>query len=284
MSNPFPGLRPFQLEESHLFFGREEQTGQLLERLGNTRFLAVVGASGSGKSSLVRAGLLPQLYGGTMVKTSVHWEIAIMRPGGDPITNLARCLVEADIYKDNSEDQVQLLRTMLSRSGLGLLEAYRQSDIEPGSNLLILVDQFEEEFAEGHARRARRNRHVDRAVAIAVGVVDERGVAHEKVEELEVVASGNFVRTGGLGSDGFDGVVHRVPSVLVRHIDKLPHLRDEVGHVLEVVNLARLNQLGIAVEQGLLLIGERDGVLCLLAARRRQLGGRDRDGQCHCDF
>ena len=146
MSNPFPGLRPFQLEESHLFFGREEQTGQLLERLGNTRFLAVVGASGSGKSSLVRAGLLPQLYGGTMVKTSVNWEIAIMRPGGDPITNLARCLVEADIYEDNSEDQVQLLRTMLSRSGLGLLEAYRQSDIEPGSNLLILVDQFEEIF------------------------------------------------------------------------------------------------------------------------------------------
>ena len=144
MSNPFPGLRPFQLEESHLFFGREEQTGQLLERLGNTRFLAVVGASGSGKSSLVRAGLLPQLYGGTMVKTSVNWEIAIMRPGGDPITNLARCLVEADIYEDNSEDQVQLLRTMLSRSGLGLLEAYRQSDIEPGTNLLILVDQFEE--------------------------------------------------------------------------------------------------------------------------------------------
>ena len=146
MNNPFPGLRPFQIEESHLFFGREEQTGQLLERLGNTRFLAVVGASGSGKSSLVRAGLLPQLYGGTMVKTSVNWEIAIMRPGGNPITNLARCLVDADIYEDNSEDQVQLLRTILSRSGLGLLEAYRHSDIEQGSNMLILVDQFEEIF------------------------------------------------------------------------------------------------------------------------------------------
>ena len=146
MSKPFPGLRPFQLEESHLFFGREEQTGQLLERLGHTRFLAVVGASGSGKSSLVRAGLLPQLYGGTMVKTSVNWEIAIMRPGGDPITNLARCLVDSDIFEDHSGDQVQLLRTMLSRSGLGLLEAYRQSEIEPGTNLLILVDQFEEIF------------------------------------------------------------------------------------------------------------------------------------------
>ena len=116
MSNPFPACVPFKLRKVISFFGREEQTGQLLERLGNTRFLAVVGASGSGKSSLVRAGLLPQLYGGTMVKASVNWEIAIMRPGGDPITNLARSLVAADIYEDNSEDQVQLLRTMLSRS------------------------------------------------------------------------------------------------------------------------------------------------------------------------
>ena len=64
-----------------------------------------------------------------MVKTSVHWEIAIMRPGGDPITNLARCLVEADIYEDNSEDQVHF--APCSAAGL---EAYRQS-IEPGSSL-----------------------------------------------------------------------------------------------------------------------------------------------------
>ena len=95
--NPFPGLRPFEMQEKYLFFGREDQTVELLKRLGQARFMAVVGNSGSGKSSLVRAGLLPQLYGGTMVKTSVNWEIAIMRPGGDPINNLARCLVEADI-------------------------------------------------------------------------------------------------------------------------------------------------------------------------------------------
>ena len=64
--NPFPGLRPFQIEEKFLFFGREEQTSELLTRLRKTRFLAVVGVSGSGKSSLVRAGLLPELHGGTM--------------------------------------------------------------------------------------------------------------------------------------------------------------------------------------------------------------------------
>ena len=61
--NPFPGLRPFGIEEDYLFFGREEQATELLGLLREHRFLAVVGTSGSGKSSLVRAGVLPALYG-----------------------------------------------------------------------------------------------------------------------------------------------------------------------------------------------------------------------------
>ena len=65
--NPFPGLRPFTQEEDYLFFGREEQTLELLQRLGSNRFVAVVGTSGSGKSSLVRCGLLSELLGGRML-------------------------------------------------------------------------------------------------------------------------------------------------------------------------------------------------------------------------
>jgi WD40 repeat protein/energy-coupling factor transporter ATP-binding protein EcfA2 len=144
--NPFPGLRPFEFDENYLFFGREEQVSQLLQRLGNTRFLAVVGASGSGKSSLVRAGLLPELHGGTMTSTSIAWEISIMRPGGDPLTKLAQALVESNLFGDVNEENVLQTRATLSRSGLGLIEAYRQSDIEEGTNLLLLVDQFEEIF------------------------------------------------------------------------------------------------------------------------------------------
>jgi hypothetical protein len=54
--NPFPGLRPFMQEEADLFFGRDKQSDELVWRLASRRFLAVVGTSGSGKSSLVRAG------------------------------------------------------------------------------------------------------------------------------------------------------------------------------------------------------------------------------------
>lgn len=90
--NPFVGLRPFKTEESLLFFGRNEQTIELLQRLHNTRFLAVVGSSGCGKSSLIRAGLIPKLKAGFLVEDRDRWLTAMMKPGDAPLRNLAECL------------------------------------------------------------------------------------------------------------------------------------------------------------------------------------------------
>src|SRR5438552_9379723 len=95
--NPFPGLRPFQPEEEHLFFGREKEIDDLLRRLRTTRFLGVVGTSGSGKSSLVRSGLIPALQSGFMVGVSSTWRIAVFRPGEDPIGHLAGAISARDI-------------------------------------------------------------------------------------------------------------------------------------------------------------------------------------------
>ena len=144
--NPFPGLRPFEFGDNHLFFGRDEQTTELTTRLRKNRFVAVVGTSGSGKSSLVRAGLLPELLSGTMAGAGSSWETAIMRPGGDPLTNLANAIVEADLYDPEEEDINSQVRATLTRSGLGLVEAMRQSDLPEGANFLLVVDQFEEIF------------------------------------------------------------------------------------------------------------------------------------------
>ena len=146
IKNPFPGLRPFEFGDNHLFFGRDEQTTELTTRLRKNRFVAVVGTSGSGKSSLVRAGLLPELLSGTMAGAGSSWETAIMRPGGDPLTNLANAIVEADLYDPEEEDINSQVRATLTRSGLGLVEAMRQSDLPEGSNFLLVVDQFEEIF------------------------------------------------------------------------------------------------------------------------------------------
>jgi energy-coupling factor transporter ATP-binding protein EcfA2 len=84
LHNPFPGLRPFEPDEDHLFFGRETEIDDLLRRLGSHRFLSVIGTSGCGKSSLVRSGLIPSLQSGFMVRAGSSWRVAILRPGEDP--------------------------------------------------------------------------------------------------------------------------------------------------------------------------------------------------------
>jgi WD40 repeat protein/energy-coupling factor transporter ATP-binding protein EcfA2 len=159
-ANPFPGLRPFESSETHLFFGRDGQSEELLRRLKRTRFLAVVGTSGSGKSSLVRAGLLPALQGGLMASAGSDWRIAILRPGADPVGNLARALADPAVLgsrgKDDAGMQAVMAETTLRRSSLGLVELVSRARTKVDDsgqpvfadyeNLLVVVDQFEELF------------------------------------------------------------------------------------------------------------------------------------------
>ena len=97
--NPFPGLRPFGFEENHLFFGREGQCDDILEKLSRNRFIAVIGASGSGKSSLMFCGLMPVLYGGFLGPAGSEWLILTARPGNSPIENLTESILKA--YPEN---------------------------------------------------------------------------------------------------------------------------------------------------------------------------------------
>ena len=95
LQNPFVGLRPFESEDSLYFFGRDTQVKALLQRLYSERFLAVIGSSGSGKSSLIRAGLIPNLEAGFLVQDRDSWHIAMMKPGDTPLHNLAYALLQA---------------------------------------------------------------------------------------------------------------------------------------------------------------------------------------------
>ena len=87
INNPFPGFRPFKTSEWQLFKGREKIVEILLRKLKENQFLFVTGSSGSGKSSLVRAGLIPSILGGYLDQRS-NWQIAIFRPGAAVIENL----------------------------------------------------------------------------------------------------------------------------------------------------------------------------------------------------
>ncbi len=150
-TNPFPGLRPFSMEESHLFFGREGQSDEVLLKLSKNRFVGVIGPSGSGKSSFVYCGVLPILYGGFLADNSANWNVVVARPGHAPIDNLASALLANNkeyIVADDEERKIKrtIYATMLRSSSLGLVEAIQQSRKKEDTNYLVLVDQFEELF------------------------------------------------------------------------------------------------------------------------------------------
>jgi tetratricopeptide (TPR) repeat protein len=146
---PYPGLRAFRREETDLFFGREDCTNAMVDRLAATRFLAVLGSSGTGKSSLVRTGLLDALELGLMAKAGSRWKIVDFRPGGAPLKNLARRLLETEHDAETpyiEAKDVDLLRAFLARGPRAMIEWCRSGHLPPGGNLLLLVDQFEELF------------------------------------------------------------------------------------------------------------------------------------------
>ncbi|NIN64528.1 MAG: hypothetical protein GTO63_07465 [Anaerolineae bacterium] len=155
---PFKGLQHFDTADAHLFFGREELTCQLVEHLRQHRFLAVIGASGSGKSSVVRAGLIPALRraeplaGGLQpLSHRSSWLVHLITPTEHPLSALATSLsrdvesvtAAATLVDDLTRDPRALAlyaRRLLSDSNHGYGDGC----------LLLVVDQFEELFTLCH--------------------------------------------------------------------------------------------------------------------------------------
>ena len=136
--NPFPGIRSYEINESHLFFGREQQVKELIVKLRETRFLAIVGSSGCGKSSLIKAGLIPGLLKSNPADENLVWELSLFRPGDDPVGNLASAL-SADHF-----EYEQLSEKL--RSGITGLADTLNLFYQKGNARLIVIDQFEELF------------------------------------------------------------------------------------------------------------------------------------------
>jgi len=146
--NPYKGLRAFEEADAADFFGREALTQQLVERLaatrflavvGPTRFLAVVGPSGSGKSSVVRAGLVPALRKGAL-PGSENWHIVQIFPGAYPLEELEAALLKL------APDPPPSLIEQLSADERGLLRALKRILPDDQSEVVLFLDQLEEVF------------------------------------------------------------------------------------------------------------------------------------------
>ena len=147
--NPFPGIRNFEPEEDYLFFGRDQQIGDVTRLLSATHFLALIGYSGSGKSSLIKAGIIPAI---TKQKNSAvptgGWTTIYFRPDGNPFYSFANSLltVAGDNAYTDEDEHVKLTASYLKHEAGNLHNVYDKYKNDNEKNWLIVIDQFEEVF------------------------------------------------------------------------------------------------------------------------------------------
>lgn len=144
---PYPGLEVFDENRAPFFFGRDDEIRELCERLGHTgdgyqRWLQIEGPSGSGKSSLAQAGLLPRVRRGWIAGGPREFQVAVMRPGKRPVLNLAQA-----VHRALGAAGLPLARVeeSLGASDMGLVLLLREH-LPAQTGFLLLVDQLEELF------------------------------------------------------------------------------------------------------------------------------------------
>ncbi|NEO73114.1 caspase family protein, partial [Moorena sp. SIO3H5] len=142
---PYKGLAYFDCteEDARYFYGRTALTDQLLEKVRVGNFLAVLGASGSGKSSVVRAGLLYQLQLGQRLSGSESRQIKILQPGENPLNSLALTFVDSGLSDIERATRLAQAEDLILKGSEGLRQLIAVTDTQ---RLILVVDQFEEAF------------------------------------------------------------------------------------------------------------------------------------------
>ncbi len=154
--NPFPGLRPFTAGENDFFFGREGESEEIVGKLIRNRFVAVTGASGSGKSSLLHCGVIPEIRARS-VKGASSWRIISVKPGNDPVGNLADAFIESGLNSDQKNLGREELLKLLKEDSDGITTLLKTIVKGTGDKTLLLIDQFEELFRYGSPETGRGN-------------------------------------------------------------------------------------------------------------------------------
>ncbi len=158
--NPYPGLASFQEKDAARFFGRDREIEEILDRLASHRLLAVIGVSGCGKSSLVRAGVIPVLKIGAAERLPFRWQICTITPGDAPLNSLHDELGAPANWPSISFDLVDLARNTLLQ----------------GEALLLIVDQFEEIFGSRDETVPQDSSDASLFVDLLLKAVDQREV------------------------------------------------------------------------------------------------------------
>jgi type II secretory pathway predicted ATPase ExeA len=149
---PYRGIEPFGEDDAEVFYGRTALTKRLVESLRGRRFLAVLGPSGSGKSSVVRAGLIPALRQGAL-PDSQNWGILPFKPGRSPLREIATHILQYLVGTEVPPSEIERLSTAMNKDD-GALASELQHTAR--SQILLIIDQFEEIFTQTSFDSERR--------------------------------------------------------------------------------------------------------------------------------
>jgi WD40 repeat protein len=142
--NPFPGLRPFAPEESENFHGRSSECGEVIAKLFKNRYVSVIGTAGTGKSSLINAGIIPDINK-MNIKESGKWNIISFRPGANPFSNLAAAVSNCFSNSGHEKTDINLILNEINEKDNDLTTLISQYS-NPKDNVLVVIDQLEDVF------------------------------------------------------------------------------------------------------------------------------------------
>ena len=150
-NNPFPGLQAYELNDAKQFIGREPEIETLLSTLKDLKFVIISGASGSGKTSVLNAGILPKIQNGFVGQVGREWSICHFRPGIAPLEQFCFAMADQGIFysdrKSRPTDKRDYLSVFDNKKELGLIDLYNQSELAGSDqNLIFIIDQLEDIF------------------------------------------------------------------------------------------------------------------------------------------
>jgi hypothetical protein len=214
---PYKGLEFFDLneEDAQYFFGRESLTDQLLDQVRTTNFMALVGASGNGKSSVLRAGLLYQLQLGRRIAGSDQWQILLMRPDAQPLQHLAELFLPQDGSQLDRAEALGRATGLLQEGDAGLARLVQAS---AAPRVVLVVDQFEEVFTRCDNLEER-----EQFFACLMGALTEAG------DKLCLIIAMRSDFVGKCLERDYSGLAQRVQQGMVSVLPMQPsELRDAI--------------------------------------------------------
>jgi WD40 repeat protein len=198
--HPFPGLKSYGSHESNYFSGRNRQKHELLKKLSESNFAAVVGSNGIGKTSFVNSEILPELHKGFIVKGLKNWKIVAFRPGKNPLDALATALSSVEIVQSGDAEKIESnlndkFEHILRSNKFGVIEIIENYKLAQNANILLFIDHLDDLiFYADYESRESSKKDIEIFIDRLVETINQSAYPISVITTLRTEIAGHFSR------------------------------------------------------------------------------------------